>query len=71
MVSKLVHPENFIGAKGITFNMPRAEEIYGDELRRLEVLNEINKHSKSIAAIRNGPLIQGMDRNKVTVTPIY
>ena len=71
MVSKIVYPEEYSGMNKIEFNMPKAEEIYGDELRKLELLEEIGKHSKSIAAIRDGPHIHGMDRNNVKITPLY
>ena len=38
MVKKMTYPGNFEGADEFVYKMPKAEEIFGDEQRRLETL---------------------------------
>ena len=65
MVQKLVQPIAQEGTQvgKFTYKMPKAEDIYGDEMQVLERIK--SRHS-------SGALQKGLnEKNKITVTPIY
>ena len=40
MVKKMIFPENFSSVDMLIYNPPKAEEIYGNELKKLESLQK-------------------------------
>lgn len=60
MVTQSVFPDDFSAVNKFHYKAPRAEDIYAEELYKLEALN---RHASGLD--KNNP------KNKKSVTPIY
>ena len=62
IIKKQIYPPAYEGVKLIQYNLRTAEELYGDEMRRLQALEQ---REQELDEKLNGP----SDKRKVKVTP--